>query len=66
MTSQTNRTPTDYIRGYQDAVNNKINIHAYDTCKQYQKGFDAGCMDVKEAEQGEVEPFEEVSSCVIT
>ena len=57
MTSQTNRTPADYTMGYQDAVNNKINIHAYDTCKQYQKGFDAGCMDVKEAEQGEVEPF---------
>jgi hypothetical protein len=66
MTNHINRTPADYTMGYQDAVNNQINIHAYDTCKQYQKGFDAGCMDVKEAEQGEVEPFEEVSSCVIT
>jgi hypothetical protein len=57
MNNQTNQTPADYTRGYQDAVNGTINIHAYDTCKQYQKGFDAGCMDVEEAEQGEVEPF---------
>ena len=59
MPNQINQTPTDYIRGYQDAVNNKINIHAYDTCKEYQKGFDAGCMDVREGEalSGAVAPF---------
>jgi hypothetical protein len=62
MTNQTNypnRTPADYTRGYQDAVHGAINIHAYDTCKEYQKGFDAGCMDVRECEalNGEPEPF---------
>jgi len=52
-------TPADYTRGYQDAVHGAINIHAYDTCKEYQKGFDAGCMDVRECEtlDGEPEAF---------
>jgi len=43
-------TPHDYTRGYQDAVHGAINIHAYDTSKEYQKGFDAGCLDVRECE----------------
>ena len=42
--------PPDYTRGYQDAVHGAINIHAYDTSKEYQKGFDAGCLDVRECE----------------
>ena len=59
LLNQTNRTPADYTRGYQDAVHGAINIHAYDTCKEYQKGFEAGCMDVRECEalNGEPEPF---------
>lgn len=54
-----NLTPTDYTYGYQDAVHGSINIHAYDTSKEYQKGFDAGCMDVRECEalNGELEEF---------
>jgi len=54
MTNQTN-----YTRGYQDAVHGAINIHAYDTCKEYQKGFEAGCMDIRECEtiHGKPEPF---------
>ena len=54
-----NYTPTDYTYGYQDAVHGAINIHAYDTSKEYQKGFDAGCMDVREMEAlyGEAEEF---------
>ena len=59
MSNYKNLTPANYTMGYQDAVNNTINIHAYDTCKEYQKGFDAGCMDVREAEAlcGEPQEF---------
>ena len=53
-----NYTPTDYTRGYQDAVHGAINIQAYDTSKEYQKGFDAGCMDVRECEALNGEPQE--------
>jgi hypothetical protein len=53
-----NYTPADYTQGYQDAVHGAINIQAYDSCKEYQKGFDAGCMDVRECEALNGEPQE--------
>ena len=36
-----------FIKGYQDAVHNAINITAYDASFLYKQGFEAGCEDMR-------------------
>ena len=43
---------TEWMQGYIDALNNTINIHAYETDKDYEDGYEtAAAAEIKYTEQ---------------